>query len=221
MLFNNIVDEDIVNVLTHISLFCKQIGSVDTQVSSEAVYQTCLKMRSHFPTREDSTEENSIEKASIFKRAAVFVACFMELMPIQPNAFLNSKLPSEVKKYNSNSIIALDIALFYMVDAIIERSDGEKFTLSKGFIISTHSYYDILDMLSNEVCLQHHFKSISLLFEQIAYKTHPEAQYDQPVLCKVPSLPPPVYRSQYKRLSDTPESVPDWDDLTDFWGVLN
>lgn len=200
MLYCQNQTEDFINVLDHIDEYAGAIGVTELAINTNSWHKACNKMRDEFPCKD------GLNNASIFKRAAVFVACFIEEKPIDSDGFKQSSLPEKIKKHNPNAIIALNIALMYISGATIERSDGEKFKISKGLKLSDHSYIDFIDMLSNDVCLSSHFMALSLLFEQITYKNHPELQYKLNTYGVVSSDE-----------VDEQEGNPEWDDYVDFW----
>ena len=56
------------------------------------------------------------------------------------------------------------------------HANGSQRILSNGIQLSRHSLVDITESLVNVTPLTH-FKLVSVLLEQMAYKTNPECQY--------------------------------------------
>lgn len=203
MLYCENQKHDFINVLDYIDEYAGEIGVSQLAINTNSWRKACDKMRADFPCKD------GLDKANIFKRAAVFVACFIEEKPIDSDGFKKSTLPTEISKHNPNAIIALDIALTYISGATVERSDGKKYPINKGLKLSSHSYIDLIDMLSSGICLQSHFMVLSLLFEQITYKNHPDIQYD---LKTYGIVSPEDLHEQ--------EGDPAWDD-PNFWNDLS
>lgn len=117
-----------------------------------------------------------IDNASIFKKAANFIVCFMEEKPIYTN--LPKSIVSKLSKYDVNAIIAFHVATFYLRDAEIYIDGGENVFISKPVRISDHSYYDILEALSKgNITQECYYGFISLLLEQLTYKTNKQCEY--------------------------------------------
>lgn len=172
MLYNENQDIDILNILEHLEAYGTALGLEEIPINSQKLLAVCRCIREDFPC------VNGLEKSSIFKRAAVFVACFVEISPIEDDAFKDTDLNENLRSKNANAIIALDIAFKFMSLAKVTRSDDKIFFINNGITLSFHSYFDFLDMLSKDITLKDHFMVLSLLFEQVIYKTHPDMQYD-------------------------------------------
>lgn len=238
MLYNDQIDHDILNILEHIDGFTVAIGVDKTPVDTAKLINTTLRMRQDFPCKDGVDKIDGVDKASIFKQAAVFVACFVEEGPIDSQSFVQSKLKPNIKDKNPNAIIALDIAFKFMSLARVKRTDGVHLTINNGIILSNHSYCDFLDMLSKGITLKDHFMALSLLFEQIVYKTHRAMQYDELNFAQETQkeLENPLYPStvqsnrnfsnQRTSSSNTQSAIqpkdggPGWDDYIGFWSDL-
>ncbi|WP_433848159.1 hypothetical protein [Acinetobacter proteolyticus] len=208
MLYNENVQIDIANLLQYVDSFTASIGLNQASIDTDKLVQVCLKMRKNFPC------VNGLENASIFKRAAVFVSSFVEHGPIDLNSFLESGLQEDIKNKNPNAIIALNIAFEFMSYAKVKKTDGSVVTLNRGIKLSHHSYCDFLDMLSKDVSLSTHFMVLSLLFEQVVYKTHPDLQYAVINFSQDTEQDQLIYGSD---LAIPQEPHPEWDDPIKFW----
>lgn len=75
---------------------------------------------------------------------------------------------------HQNAIIAFGIAEEALFHSKIEGKDGA-LDIKNRITYSKHSYVDIIDALSG--ITREHYKLVSVLLEQLAYKTNPECQY--------------------------------------------
>lgn len=213
MLYNDSIDHDVLNILEHIDGFTVGIGLERTPVNTEKLLDVCATIRNNFPC------VDGLDNASIFKRAAVFVACFVESGPIDEDSFAQSNLKDDIKSKNPNAIIALDIAFKFMSLARISRKDGLTLIIRNGIYLSEHSYCDFLDMLSKGITLESHFMVLSLLFEQVVYKTHSNMQYE--VIDFAQETTDEIENTVYpSNLDSNIEQHPEWDDYVGFWSDI-
>lgn len=211
MLYNIVQEYDELNILEYINTYTESIGLNKVAINTVKLRQVCSKMRTNFPC------VDGVENASIFKKAAVFVACLIEESPIELQAFVKSKLKDNVRDKNPNAIIALDLAFKFMSLATVTRSDNKSMQILNGIELSMHSYCDILDMLSQDVKLITHFMPLTLLFEQIVYKTHPNMQYEAINFAKESEKDKELAKKYaYKDQTNVPT---EWDDAS-FWHDL-
>lgn len=210
MLYNLNQSLDELNILEYVNTYTETIGLAEVEINTVKLRTVCNRIRKDFPCCD------GIEKASIFKKAAVFVACFVEESPINPNGFEGSMLADSIIDKNPNAIIALDIAFKFMSLAKVKRSDDVTLIIKNGIELSMHSYCDFLDMLSQGVQLNTHFMPLSLLFEQIVYKTHGNMQYER--IDFALESEDDVQNSVYTDQVNVPE---EWDDQIKFWMDLN
>jgi len=209
LLYNENLIKDKLNILQYIDSYTNAIGLSDVEIDLNKIDLVCLRIRDEFPCK------FGISEASIFKKTAVFVSCFIETSPLEKSLLNNSNLPKELKAINANAVVALGIAFQFMSMAKVTRSDGEVFYLNQGIKLSWHSYYDILDMLSQGINLQTHFMVLSLLFEQILYKTHCDVQYQVAEFSF--EMNKEVDTRRYPSCLDYDEEHPEWDDYIGFW----
>lgn len=209
MLYNTDHNIDELSILEYINSFTEAIGLQNVAINTVKLRQVCYQMHHKFPC------VDGIAKASIFKKAAVFVASFVEHNPIDLEGFKNSKLMDNVKTKNPNAIVALNIAFKFMSLARVTRSDDKVLIISNGITLSMHSYCDFLDMLSEDIKLNTHFMPLALLFEQIVYKTHINMQYEPINFAdETPEDIEDAERYIYKDQTNVPD---EWDNPIDFW----
>lgn len=207
LLYNQTFEQDILNILEYIDGFSSEIGVSHTPVDTQKLVQVCKSIRENFPCID------GIENASVFKKAAVFVACFVEIAPIDLGAFSGSKLEDKIKSKNPNAIIALGIAFRYLSLARVYRPQETTLIIQNGIKLSMHSYCDFLDMLSQDINLKSHFMVLSLLFEQVIYKTHTNMQYE--LVNFAEESEEDIEGALY---SGTQDNVPpEWDDYNEMW----
>lgn len=207
LLYNQTFEQDILNILEYIDGFSSEIGVSHTPVDTQKLVQVCKSIRENFPCID------GIENASVFKKAAVFVACFVEIASIDLGAFSGSKLEDKIKSKNPNAIIALGIAFRYLSLARVYRPQETTLIIQNGIKLSMHSYCDFLDMLSQDINLKSHFMVLSLLFEQVIYKTHTNMQYE--LVNFAEESEEDIEGALY---SGTQDNVPpEWDDYNEMW----
>lgn len=123
--------------------------------------------------------KDGIENASIFKKAANFLCYFISERPI-PNEFNKGDILDELIGFNNhqNVILGLYIVSSALKCAVINKTDGSGPILVKNSIkLSTHSYIDIVEVLSKNHSPSTSFQYITILLEQLVYKENPGAQY--------------------------------------------
>ncbi|MCY4343664.1 MAG: hypothetical protein OXE83_08860 [Gammaproteobacteria bacterium] len=129
---------------------------------------------------EDFPYPGGADNASPFKKISQFVCYFVALKPIGtplPDWALGD-LGSHDPVARSNAVVALAIAIKSLEGATLKWHNGESrtVTLANRISLSRHSFVDIADALTN-ISPVTAFKLVSVLFEQMAYKTNPDCQY--------------------------------------------
>lgn len=171
MIYTDDIHQDRDNIIMHIDAFFLAQGVSGMHLNSSEVLSVCIRMRSEFPYKA------GIDKASVFKKAANFMAHFLELRPIK------SQLPNGYKigdmvDFDINAVIALDIAIICLTDSIIRQKNGNTVKVCNPIYISDHSYADIIEALSNPNMTQkQHYDLLRVLLEQITYKTNRHCEY--------------------------------------------
>ena len=170
-LFNDKKDDDITIILTFINDFTKGAGYDLSSVSDEKIYALISRCRcDNFP------HNDGYEQASAFKKLANFMVHFIAERPLPkpfPRALVGDGL-SDIDNHQ-NAIIAFNLAIKALEGAVIHRQDGDV-TLSNPIQLSKHSYTDIICALSRTSPTTG-FQLVTVLLEQLAYKTNPYCQY--------------------------------------------
>lgn len=175
MLFADLSDDgvyaDVANVLTFITSYFAQFGVENPVVDAQAIDSVVRGMRQNFP------HAAGMDQASPFKKAANFACWFVAQKPIGtqlPIDFLSGELSHS--KY-TNAVLALSIAIEALHGATLKwRCDGSEHVLENEIKLSKHSFVDIVEALAEGSPLTN-FKLVSVLLEQMAYKTNPDCQY--------------------------------------------
>lgn len=128
--------------------------------------------------KRDFPHNDGLTEASAFKKVANFISYFVAERPIR-EPFIHENIPEEVLKINNyeNAVIALLIGLSALHESEIHCADGNCKVLVCPMQLSKHSFIDLIDAISN-ITPQNHFKLLTVLLEQIAYKTNPGCQYE-------------------------------------------
>ncbi len=69
----------------------------------------------------------------------------------------------------------------WLAKSVINKN-GNEVKVETPLKLSMHSYNDIMDACSRGITPSSHFYLLSLLFEQICYKTNPQCEYDDCVI---------------------------------------
>ena len=158
---------DVNTILTFIASIYEQFG-LHAGVDLHRIRACVLGMRQDFP--------GGLDKASPFKRAANFVCYFVAVRPI------STPLPDDFGPYltdignHANAYIAFLLAVESLHEAELKWCDGSIHKLCKRIEFSRHSLIDIVDALATATPSTS-FKLVSVLLEQMAYKTNPDCQY--------------------------------------------
>jgi len=172
ILYSGDQHHDIISLFTYMDSFAKNIGLDKFDIDVGSCQSILIGMKQDFP------HNGGLLKASPFKKVANFVTNFVASQPIKsefPNSLaINGHKLNEIKNHQ-NAIIAYHIAVDSLENAIIYRGDTS-IKLEHRIQVSQHTYFDIIDTLSN-VRPVDHFKVVTLLFEQLAYRFNPQASY--------------------------------------------
>jgi hypothetical protein len=146
------------------------MGIKDVTLDPALIERVVTSSKAEFP------HEGGIEKASAFKQVANFVCFFVAERPIL-EPFPAEIIGAELAKIpnHQNAMIAFALAEAALVNSKIQRKDGE-FEIKNPLQYSQHSYIDIVDSLASLSPVAH-FKLVSVLLEQLVYKTNPNCQY--------------------------------------------
>jgi len=163
---------DIVNILAFINDFTASLGIKDVAVSPYTLEGIVAGMKMDFPHFEGE------DKASPFKKAANFLCYFNAQRPIA-KPFPHSAVGENLYKITNhqNAIVSYFYACASLHGASLFKTNGDGLCVIENPIkVSKHSLEDIIDALALATP-QLHFKIVSVLLEQLIYKTNPECQY--------------------------------------------
>jgi len=168
-LYNEEPLQDVIHILQFINDYTKGLEISPVDIDTRIVESIVTSCTHDFP------HNDGIDKASAFKKVANFLCCFIGERPIQdPFPGDHFKDLSSIKNYQ-NAVIGFELAKMALHKSTIMRKDG-KFVIQNPIQVSKHSYIDIIDSLAN-VSQSTHFKIVSVLLEQLVYKTNPNCQY--------------------------------------------
>lgn len=168
---------DLRNLLSYIDSFCAGVGFETFEIDEKKLLTVLQLVRQNFP------HKDGIENANPFKKIAYFIVNFMAERPMQssfPDSFKINDTKLNSIKNHQNAIIAYAIATDSLVDAEIYSTcieGSESLVLRNKIKVSKHSYVDIIDAMCDCTPVSH-FKSMAVLFEQLAYRANPDASYD-------------------------------------------
>lgn len=171
LLFNETVEEDLLSVLAFIDDFTKSIGLQDVEVEPRLIEHVLRGMRQDFPCID------GLEKAGVFKKVANFILYFVTNQPVV------KPFPAEIVGHDlakianhQNAIIAFNIAVKALEGAVIHWENTDV-SLDNPLMLSQHSYVDIIEAISSSTPAVGYLL-LTVLMEQIAYKTNPDCQYE-------------------------------------------
>lgn len=172
LLYNEEALHDVVNVLGFINNYTLGLGVHKVDIEPQLVEKAVALSRSNFP------HNGGIDRASGFKQAAFFVCNFVWVKPI-PESFPKHNIGSDLHKIQNhqNAMVALAIGEAAINNSTISTPTGEV-VVKNPIRYSRHSYIDLIDALST--CNPASFQLVSVLLEQLAYKSNPEIQYPFP-----------------------------------------
>lgn len=171
-LYHNDMWVDTINMVGFINEFTRTGGLEDVDISIPKIRGILAGMRTDFPHFEGQ------DKASPFKKAANFICYFNAEKPLA-NPFPSSLVGDFLYKVRNhqNAIISFMYACEALHGAsIYKEGDEDPCIISSPIDVSRHSLEDIVDALASATP-QTHFKLVSVLLEQLVYKTNPKCQY--------------------------------------------
>ncbi|MDE0508335.1 MAG: hypothetical protein OXI17_06825 [Gammaproteobacteria bacterium] len=169
MLFSGVsaeaAEKDRITLYGLLTGFCAHFPDHEFRFDDNLINGVVFSMRTGFP------HKDGFDDASPFKKAAQFVCQWIAAAPISTT----STSPCQ----HINAVFALLVAAQSLHHAKLSNSgDAPKNTqLSEPIALSRHSFWDIVDALSTTNPAVG-FKLVSVLLEQLAYKTNPECQYE-------------------------------------------
>ncbi|NOX08556.1 MAG: hypothetical protein GXP22_03550 [Gammaproteobacteria bacterium] len=180
LLFNETPDHDVTNILAFIDGFAADFG-IDVMLIDVPKIRTIAQ-----GIRRDFPHKDGIDEASVFKKLANFVTYFVSDKPIlEAFKYTNGVLPDDLLEVTNheNATIALLIAFAALHGAEIHRKlengeDGELNVIKilNPIELSGHSFIDLVDAIA-VASPSTHFKILTVLLEQLTYKSNPNCQY--------------------------------------------
>ncbi len=164
----------LVNLLSYIDAYTMNLGILDVEINLNICEQILHYTDKDFPTQ---PYKHGVVNASPFKRISYF-GCFFISEKTIPKPFPQEIIGKDLSQIpnHQNSIVLYALAVDSLHGATLHRLDGQTKELTNRIEISAHSYCDIIDAISGATNLTH-FKMISVLFEQLAYRANPDASY--------------------------------------------
>jgi hypothetical protein len=171
--FNQNPNEDITALLAFIEGMSSNDRQVSTSINTSKVRSIIAGVRQDFP------HKDGIDNASIFKKAANLMLYFIAEKPIESEEIGNLKIPPEIQKFQNhlNTIVAFNLACALLHNASILQKNGPEKILANRIKLSKHSLIDIIESLCTATPATH-FYIVTVLLEQLAYKTNLDCQYD-------------------------------------------
>jgi hypothetical protein len=170
-LYNSDPKQDEAHILAVLEGLGKEFGKIE--INTIELASLCTQIKTDFPHR------GGVENASVFKKMANFILWFVQNKPITAIPLeMENVFTDDLRKIHNykNILIGLWIALDGMHEASLLRSDGEEVTIQYSMELSQHSIVDIVEAISS-VSPSTGFKMLTVLLEQIAYKTNGHCQY--------------------------------------------
>ncbi len=171
--FNENSAEDLKAILTFLEGMGYNPEGNLTAIRTTKIHEIIAVIRQSFP------HKDGMNAASIFKKAAILMLFFISEKPIESDKIGELRIPSDISKFPNhlNTVVAFHLACQLLHNARILSKDGKERILKEKIRLSRHSYIDIIESLCSATP-QTHFHLVSVLLEQLAYKTNVECQYD-------------------------------------------
>lgn len=170
LLYNPEDLNNVLIVLKFIDSYTQALGIKNVVLDTSKIQGIVTSCRTEFP------HAGGIEKSSAFKQASNFLCYFIAEAPILeqfPVEVIGERL-SKIDNHQ-NAIVAFALAEAALLGSKIKRADGE-LIIRNPIQYSSHSYGDIIEALSR-VTPYGHFKLVTVLLEQLVYKSNPDCQY--------------------------------------------
>ena len=164
MIFSDSTNTDYFSIMALIDSFALKNGA-DIVVNDDKLFYLLKRM--------DVPCINGAANASVFKKSSTFLCEFIGEQIVES---FKCNMSNELKKIPNNGSAIIG---FYIVTTMLSRAtvqNGTK-TIDNPIELSGHSYNDIIDALSI-VTLSGSFKLVTVLLEQLVYKSNPSLQYN-------------------------------------------
>lgn len=163
------------NLFAYIDSFVESLGFDEFEIDESKLLSVVQVMRGKFPYAQGH------QNANPFKKVAYFVVNFIAERPLLssfPDYYVVKDTQINTIKNHQNAVLAYFIAIDSLENAKIHRTNGEdvEIILNNRIKVSKHSFVDIIESISDATPLTH-FKTLTVLFEQLAYRSNPHASY--------------------------------------------
>jgi len=168
------VNSNLVSIAVYVDSFFKRLGIKELQIDPQRLTSVAAAL-----ARPDFPHVDGLEKASPFKKAANFFVWFVAERPIIdpiPQSIIGDKLNSIAN--HQNVILAYQMSVDCLHKAKIYRRNEDPIVLENKIKVSNHFFCDFVEAFSTAMP-NYHFKIVSLLFEQLAYKDNRKASYPE------------------------------------------
>ncbi|MBA5249206.1 MAG: hypothetical protein FE834_06715 [Gammaproteobacteria bacterium] len=165
MIFSDNETIDYFEIMALVDSFAKA-NSAEIVVNEEKLFYMIKRIHADFPCI------NGANNANVFKKSAAFLCEFVGEQVVEN---FECSMSDKLKKIanNGSAIIAFHIVTTMLNTATVQNGqEGIKNPIE----LSKHSYIDIIDALSH-ITLQGSFMLVTVLLEQLVYKTNPSLQY--------------------------------------------
>lgn len=170
------VAANLCSIAIYVDSFAKRLGLKELDVDPQALTSVAAAL-----VRPDFPHVEGLEKASPFKKAANFFVWFVAERPViteLPVSLIGKELSGITN--HQNVIVAYHMAVDCLHGARLHLKDGDTKILENRIRVSMHFFQDFVEAFSAAVPA-HHFKIVSLLFEQLAYKANPGISYSEDI----------------------------------------
>ncbi|ORU89846.1 MAG: hypothetical protein A6F71_02465 [Cycloclasticus sp. symbiont of Poecilosclerida sp. M] len=166
MIFSDNETTDYFEIMALIDSFA-EANSAKISLNNDKLFYAIKRIYADFPCIDGA------QNANVFKKSAAFTCEFIGEQIVES---FECEMSDKLKKIpnNGNQILAFHIVSTMLCGATVQ--DGNKI-IENSIHLSSHSYVDIIDALTG-ITAQGSFKLVTVLFEQLVYKTNPDLQYD-------------------------------------------
>ncbi|CAC9621414.1 hypothetical protein [uncultured Gammaproteobacteria bacterium] len=166
MIFSDNETTDYFEIMVLVDSFV-EANSASIVINEDKLFFMIKRIHADFPCI------NGANNANVFKKSAAFLCEFVGEQVVET---FECAMSAELEKITNNgsAIIAFHIVTTMLNNATVQN--GEK-SIKNPIELSKHSYIDIIDAL-NDITLQRSFRLVTVLLEQLVYKSNHELQYD-------------------------------------------
>lgn len=165
MIFSNNQHKDYCEIMALIDSFAEN-NDAEISVNQDLLFNIIKRIHVDFPC------VNGAENASVFKKSSAFLCEFVGQQIVES---FECKMSNELKSVPNNGSAIIG---FYVVTTMLKGATAKDGQIIKNSIeLSPHSYVDIIESITN-ITPFHGFRLVSVLLEQLVYKTNPDLQYE-------------------------------------------